>query len=206
MQSVPFEIAPSSNIINAIKSDQEASSICLHDETFMKTIFPLQNLFGLEKRNLTTEVANNEIIVDLKHVYWTNETTLIFTNKSETQSQRLLSNVTTLEFSNISSFEKMLVQNLTSPISFCHLYTENTDGVFCGYYDWNSSKWSNEGCQLIKKLPVQADMFVAICQCNHLTDFGVLIQSIQEVIKDSYFSEIAVPVTFESSVFISPGI
>ncbi|KAK7863093.1 hypothetical protein R5R35_004918 [Gryllus longicercus] len=51
-----------------------------------------------------------------------------------------------------------------------HLITENVTNPSCVFWDYSESAWSDEGCRV-----EQTNHTHTLCQCNHLTNFAVLM-------------------------------
>jgi PREDICTED: similar to latrophilin-like protein AD len=70
-----------------------------------------------------------------------------------------------------------LLTSFSQPLKFTfrHLIVENVSDPKCVY--WNSSQWSSLGCKLIFTNSSHTE-----CECNHLTNFAVLMNFNQQVI------------------------
>eukprot|EP00095_Tigriopus_kingsejongensis_P003806 maker-scaffold465_size163580-snap-gene-0.18 protein:Tk03806 transcript:maker-scaffold465_size163580-snap-gene-0.18-mRNA-1 annotation:"latrophilin cirl" len=56
-------------------------------------------------------------------------------------------------------------------ITLKHLRTINVSQPLCVYWDYLSNAWSDEGCQV-----VNTNRTHTLCQCNHLTNFALLMK------------------------------
>ena len=67
------------------------------------------------------------------------------------------------------------VSNLTSPveITFVDLKRGDKNGSLCSFWNFERGNWSQDGCSLQKILPDGR----IVCNCNHLTNFAVLMVS-----------------------------
>ena len=52
------------------------------------------------------------------------------------------------------------------------------EDIVCVYWDYNESTWLDDGCFLIASL---TDNYTATCECNHLTDFSILMSVVSPV-------------------------
>ncbi|XP_066996980.1 latrophilin Cirl isoform X2 [Anabrus simplex] len=61
---------------------------------------------------------------------------------------------------------------LSEPVrlSLKHLVTENVTNPLCVFWDYSESAWSDEGCRV-----EASNRTHTMCQCNHLTNFAVLM-------------------------------
>ena len=67
------------------------------------------------------------------------------------------------------------VSNLTHPveITFADLKRGDKNGSLCSFWNFERGNWSQDGCSLQKILPDGR----IVCNCNHLTNFAVLMVS-----------------------------
>ena len=48
----------------------------------------------------------------------------------------------------------------------------------CVYWDFDQNRWKNDGCVLRRKSDDNGTVF---CECNHLTDFSILLSVVNDV-------------------------
>ena len=48
----------------------------------------------------------------------------------------------------------------------------------CVYWDFHGNRWRNDGCALTRE---HGDNRTVICECNHLTDFSILMSVVNPV-------------------------
>ena len=65
-------------------------------------------------------------------------------------------------------------------------YSQDTKGIVCGYWDYFANEdaggWKTDGC----KTDITSDNIV--CQCDHLSNFAVLIVSSSPAVLESVIS------------------
>ena len=94
---------------------------------------------------------------------------VVFTRASPKSPKSLNSFVVAAKIRGLS------VSNLTHPveITFADLMRGDKNGSLCSFWNFERGNWSQDGCSLQKILPDGR----IVCNCNHLTNFAVLMVS-----------------------------
>ena len=73
------------------------------------------------------------------------------------------------------SIQGLRVENLTHPVKivFQSITAGDTDTALCSYWDFLTGNWSQEGCIFERVLSNGR----ILCNCNHLTNFAMLMVS-----------------------------
>lgn len=73
------------------------------------------------------------------------------------------------------SIKGLRVENLTNPVKivFHSITTGDTNTALCSYWDFLAGNWSQEGCIFERVLSNDR----ILCNCNHLTNFAMLMVS-----------------------------
>nr|XP_022310794.1 uncharacterized protein LOC111116095 [Crassostrea virginica] len=69
-------------------------------------------------------------------------------------------------------------------LTFQNIQTNNLSGMLTLCVSWNFTinKWSEQGCKLVKR-----DTKGTVCECNHLTNFAILMRPYSEKSEDEHF-------------------
>ncbi|XP_067848392.1 adhesion G-protein coupled receptor G2-like [Heptranchias perlo] len=108
-----------------------------------------------------------------------------------------------------SSVANLSINNLTSPvrITFRNIQlTQNDSDVQCVFWDCNKSNgtpgWSSDGCSTEQKTSNET-----VCECNHLTHFGILLDFSRDPMIDPVNNQILTFITYIgcglSSIFLA---
>ncbi|XP_028632734.1 adhesion G-protein coupled receptor G4 [Grammomys surdaster] len=121
--------------------------------------------------------------------------------KAKTITSELMTYVVSASISNTS------IQNLADPVIIIlkHIQGDwNYDQVYCAFWDFDTNNglggWSPSGCKL-----KESNINYTVCQCNHLTHFGVLMDLSRSTV-DAVNERILVIITYTgcgiSSIFL----
>ncbi|XP_029329391.1 adhesion G-protein coupled receptor G4 isoform X1 [Mus caroli] len=121
--------------------------------------------------------------------------------KAKTITSELMTYVVSASISNTS------IQNLADPVIIIlkHIQGDwNYDQVYCAFWDFDTNNglggWNPSGCKL-----KESNINYTICQCNHLTHFGVLMDLSRSTV-DAVNERILVIITYTgcgiSSIFL----
>lgn len=85
---------------------------------------------------------------------------------------------------NSSSDSELQINNLKNSIKFQLVLGQNRQKNIdprqakCSYWNQTAASWSDDNCQKVgEKIKILADgekQYIINCECNHLTDFGVI--------------------------------
>ncbi|XP_065664183.1 adhesion G-protein coupled receptor G2 isoform X5 [Hydra vulgaris] len=74
-----------------------------------------------------------------------------------------------------ATLKNVNVNESNSPIIMSFSKNSNVSGnTSCGYFDTNKKTWSTKGCKV-----TNSSLSVVICECNHLTNFALLLNVAQ---------------------------
>jgi GPCR proteolysis site, GPS, motif len=165
LEATNFEVVleENLNLQSNIKGDID---VCFTDSGLRSVILPDENILGFEERLSLIEIPNSQTIFTLFTYMWP-ENSSKYDNDKE-----YLSDVMSVFVKQTSDINSSKISGLEKPIKFCHLYENSKDEIFCGYSE-EGSEWKTEGCRLIASDTFNSSHSVALCQCNHLTDFGI---------------------------------
>lgn len=147
-------------------TSQSSTSLCFSNQGFNNLILPSQNILGLSERISSVDIGNSQQIFTLFTYIWPENSTKYDTDKT------YLSDVLSVFIKQNPNTEPNNISNLSAPIKFCHMYENTNQDIQCGFSE-GGSVWRTEGCMLIAKDPYNATHSIALCECNHLTDFGI---------------------------------
>ncbi|XP_038171810.1 adhesion G-protein coupled receptor G4 [Arvicola amphibius] len=106
-----------------------------------------------------------------------------------------------------ASMSNMSIQNLADPVIIILKHIQgnwNYDQVYCAFWDFDTNNglggWNSSGCEV-----KESNVNYTICQCNHLTHFGVLMDLSRSTV-DAVNERILVIITYTgcgiSSIFL----
>ncbi|XP_075814396.1 adhesion G-protein coupled receptor G4 [Microtus pennsylvanicus] len=121
--------------------------------------------------------------------------------KTKTITTALMTYVVSASISNMS------IQNLDDPVIIILKHIQgnwNYDQVYCAFWDFDTNHglggWNSSGCEV-----KESNVNYTICQCNHLTHFGVLMDLSRSTV-DAVNERILVIITYTgcgiSSIFL----
>ncbi|XP_050015626.1 adhesion G-protein coupled receptor G4 [Alexandromys fortis] len=121
--------------------------------------------------------------------------------KAKTITTALMTYVVSASISNMS------IQNLDDPVIIILKHIQgnwNYDQVYCAFWDFDTNHglggWNSSGCEV-----KESNVNYTICQCNHLTHFGVLMDLSRSTV-DAVNERILVIITYTgcgiSSIFL----